>query len=1276
MPTKNSTPRRGLWRAAVVTTVIGLGTSGVMAETGLGRHKQLYAVPAPGKVSVDGKLDDWDLSGQIEMFVISETKETQGAKFALMYDREALCLCGVVRDSSPLMNRQDPQVNGGRGWDADSCQFRLTVDPSQGYPIVDSSFEHLGNNPKPDTRDDIKHLTLWHFTDRDEPCLNIQMGMTYRTPRPEWAPFGVVPSDQFLAKYVKAEDGRGYTFEYRVPWTTLGAKAPLEGGDLVAGTVQFNWGQADGLKTGGGSAWAYDVMSGPGFVFQSTACWGKLLFSEKGHVAKELVEAGVPAEKPLPLKFAYELPEDGQVTLQLFDQDQLVRRILVAQGDRRAGPNVERWDGMDDQGQPLTAGTYTVRGIIHQPITGRFLFSAHNSGQPPYPTDDNKGGWGGDHGNPTACTALADGMILAWDGAEYGWGIIRVDLQGRKQWGSKSGALLLANDGKRFFAYDPHGFQAAPGIQVFDVADGRPLNFGSGHPLLAAPPGGDKKQDEATGLAYGGGKIYVSYSKRNLIGVFDGASGKLESTWTVPLPAALAARPDGSVVAVSEGQLMAVTNGKVAPLHATDLDTPSGIAVAGDGKIYVSNRGARQDIAVLDGSGKLLRGIGKAGGRPAVGNYDPSGVYMPGGLAVDVQGRLWVAERADGPKRISVWNAATGALDREFFGGSSYFGYAFINPAVPEEIYCHNVLWRVDWEHNATTPISTIWRKTEPDMIEEPGPAAYPQGFRSITAANGKQYGLGVGQFKSIVSRREGNLFKPFLAFFNISRGWSLWGGLGIPELDDPAKAPDGSYLWQDANDDQRVQMREVHTFQDKNFRLNFKALAPDLTIWAEGGNLLKPVKWLDNGQPVYDPDKIEKNFLAGTPHAGGYLWLDPDGSVYTLVSGRRPSLAKWSTDGKLEWGYPSIPQWHDALGLPVVEAGRLHGMTGGLGVAGNFTGNMSYFGVCHLFERDGVYTAALMRDGRLAGMGPDIGQPEGQGGQLVRVVTKPGNSPRTLLLAGGQDGRVTEVLGLDTVKPLPNRDFSLTLAEVKTAADALAEYYSQSGKAGHLAIAADRKALDTSSGVSKSLDGARSFTARAARDDKQLYVSFEVTAPHELINAAADPKLVFKGGNCIDLQLAADPAADPQRKTPAPGDVRLLVTRHLAADGKTIQPLAVVYRPLVKDFQGQPIVLHSPTGKESFAQIRVVENVGLEYRKTPTGFKAVVAVPLDLLGLTLHTGQTLKMDLGYLYGNATGTQVAARSYWTNHSFSANVTNDVPNESRLEPAEWGQATVE
>jgi hypothetical protein len=56
--------------------------------------------------------------------------------------------------------------------------------------------------------------------------------------------------------------------------------------------------------------------------------------------------------------------------------------------------------------------------------------------------------------------------------------------------------------------------------------------------------------------------------------------------------------------------------------------------------------------------------------------------------------------------------------------------------------------------------------------------------------------------------------------------------------------------------------------------------------------------------------------------------------------------------------------------------------------------------------------------------------------------------------------------------------------------------------------------------------------------------------------------------------------------------------------------------------------------------------------------------------------GQTVKMDVGYLFGNAPGTQAAARAYWMNNGFSANVVNDVPNENRLEPAEWGTATVE
>ena len=51
-------------------------------------------------------------------------------------------------------------------------------------------------------------------------------------------------------------------------------------------------------------------------------------------------------------------------------------------------------------------------------------------------------------------------------------------------------------------------------------------------------------------------------------------------------------------------------------------------------------------------------------------------------------------------------------------------------------------------------------------------------------------------------------------------------------------------------------------------------------------------------------------------------------------------------------------------------------------------------------------------------------------------------------------------------------------------------------------------------------------------------------------------------------------------------------------------------------------------------------------------------------------------MDLGYIFGNPNGNHVALRAYWSNNGFDAGVTNDVPSESRLNPAEWGTVTVE
>jgi hypothetical protein len=52
------------------------------------------------------------------------------------------------------------------------------------------------------------------------------------------------------------------------------------------------------------------------------------------------------------------------------------------------------------------------------------------------------------------------------------------------------------------------------------------------------------------------------------------------------------------------------------------------------------------------------------------------------------------------------------------------------------------------------------------------------------------------------------------------------------------------------------------------------------------------------------------------------------------------------------------------------------------------------------------------------------------------------------------------------------------------------------------------------------------------------------------------------------------DPQTDPTRTTPAPGDLRLLLTRQQR------KPVAVFFRPKVKGLTGQPLVLTSPTGQ------------------------------------------------------------------------------------------------
>lgn len=1253
--------------------------------SGRGRHKQIYATPAPGEITVDGDLEDWDLSGQILSYVVPETQDMQSARTAMMYDGDALYVSGIVRDTSPMMNRHDPKTDADKAWDADVCQIFFGADPDAAWPLHFSSFDPQHKSV------DAGTMMLWYFTDRQEPCLAVFRAMGFNKPmRPDLGANGVIPPGEFSGAFRRQEDGGGYTFEYRIPWAVMGMKRTPKANDIIPLSLAVFWSRPDGLKTAGGAAWAYDVMNGSGFSFQNANVWGKLILWPENNVDRKLVAAGLPPEKPLPLKFSYDVPEDSEVTVQLFDAKGESVRMLVAQQFRRAGANTELWDGCDDSGVPLPPGTYAWKGVYHQPVAAEWRFSVHNSGNPPYPTDDNRGGWGGDHGTPAAACRIGDDMFLSWDGCEYGWGVIRVDASGRKLWGSKYCAAHMATDGRLLFLAGPGGFFSATGVQIIEAVDSRPASLPNGKPSFFDPEADEAANNGVSGLACAAGKLYVSYAARDLAVVYDAATGDVLERLPLPAPGRLAIRPaDGALLAISQGKVVAFENGAPRDLVPADaLDEPVALDVAADGSIVVACRGARQNLAVFAADGTPLRSIGKAGGRPAIGAYDPSGMYFPGGIALDAHGRVWVAETTDGPKRVSVWNTASGALEKEFFGGSGYFGYGCIDPDRPGQIYAHHTLWDIDWSVPSGKPASTAWRPTAPNQMPPPGPEGYNATPRVITANNGRQYIWGNGRFKSVIMRAEGDHFVPFAAFLSINRGYVFFGEKSeFPLFEaDTERYSNGAYFWQDANNDQTMQEEEIQKLAIPWGAPVFVWLDKDLNAWLSDGRILRPVEVTPDGQPLYDYDQgVDTPFSAeGSPAKGnlghGYFAIDADGSFYTMRNGEGPCLVKRAPDGTLLWDYPDIVGWHNALNMPITGPGRLWGTTGIMGVGGDYVALMTYFGVNHIIRNDGVYIAAVLKDGRVAGQekpahGTNEGQPEGQNGQFVKLAVD--GRDRYFVIHGGQDSRVWEVVGLDTVKDLEGGTYEHTEALAAQAADGLAEYNRLLAETKGMPIVRGREALSAATAVGKHIDSTRSFETRLAYDARNLYVAYSVAAPAELVNAAADEKLLFHSGNCLDIQIATDANAPLERGEEAgkdllPGDIRILVTRR---DG---QPFARCFAPKVAGFEGEPDrVYRSPTGTERFDRITEVAGLALDYRPTNGGFEATVTLPFASIGMApLQPGQKVRMDVGYIFGNAEGTRAALRAYARNEGFSAGVVNDIPNESRLEPRHWGVATVE
>lgn len=108
----------------LVATAVGASRASATETENLG----IRILPVPGKVAVDGKTEDWDLSGGV--FVCGDAENLRD-KMAVwihaMYDAENLYILARWIDETPMSH--PGSIAGDQGFAGDCLQLRIILEP-------------------------------------------------------------------------------------------------------------------------------------------------------------------------------------------------------------------------------------------------------------------------------------------------------------------------------------------------------------------------------------------------------------------------------------------------------------------------------------------------------------------------------------------------------------------------------------------------------------------------------------------------------------------------------------------------------------------------------------------------------------------------------------------------------------------------------------------------------------------------------------------------------------------------------------------------------------------------------------------------------------------------------------------------------------------------------------------------------------------------------------------------------------------------------------------
>jgi len=1242
----------------------------------------LRVLPTTRPVTIDGLVNDWDLSGGVFACGNVESQRDQcAAWFHAMYDAQNLYVLTRWIDQTPLNN--PGSLKGSNGFNGDCLQFRVIS----------------GHGESERT----SHWTCWRDADGQD-AATVEYGKKFNEGR------AVLRAEGGSQAFSKNSDGNGYTQELAIPWKLLTRDgiAPAIG-ERIQITIELNFTIAGNGRLTIKDCFKSGITPDRVFTFMTSACWGIGTIEKPGSVIPQPVRLSDTREFSISMGNAgpmidwtgltksdapsgfksikFTMLTDGFVSLNLFAADETVARQLLTCAFYPAGEHEVLWDGLGtpsykQPAQPVPAGEYHWEGIFHENIGLKLRGWADSGNVSPWE------GWGGDHGNPVSAASDGERVYLGWDGGEGSKPLIAVDPAGKIVWknirGGIADARLLASDGNTVYVFNSRGQYAPVSIYRLDARTGKYTEWSglkstdlSLKSLLGETT---EKIAQPSGLAAGGGKVFASVSQLNTILVVDADSGSLIKKLDVAAPGAIFSRDGKMLLTVLGGNSVwsvDVETGQVSLVAEPELAEKSKISSVtadAEGNIYVGVRGGDSQVLFYAHDGKLLRAIGRKGGRVRNGAWNPDGVIDVSGLALDAAGKLWVAEANSSPRRVSVWNASNGSFASEYFGPTSYGAQgSAINPIDPNLMVGQGVEWRLDPTTGRGVPVQSITTRTMANSRFGFGPD------KRLYLASAEDSIHGINPVW-IYERKSDAEYKLRTVIRNEVRG-------------EGSSKSRYAVVWADKNDDASEQAEEIKAWKlpadyDGWITGWYMPMTSNLTFYGSQYQLAVS-GWTACGAPEYDFSKLvkmpaPKSFKSrgGMGAQKGHGSADNRFVLYNGVYGDCYDIS----NGKFLWSYPNnFVGVHGSHRAPGPINGMIRGAYDVVGAvklpapAGNVFVVPTNKGEWHLLTDKGFYLAHLFQSDPMKWAWPSEAIP---GAVMDNVPPGAGEEAFGGSVTQGVDGKVyvqcghnafwnLEVTGLETIRSLSGGGLvQITPDDVATAVKWRTGYL-------QAAVGMHRLSLNKSTPkftgkLSTDFAGAQiigyqkndNAGVRSAMswDETNLYVAWEVNDDTPWRNAADSPDVLYARGDTVDLQLGTNLKSGNDA---GPGDMRVSIGPF---QGK---PTTVIYRKVAD--QKNPKVFHSGVvANYVMESVTVLADATIEVKVDQAKKTYIVeaAIPFSALKIQAKDGLKLRGDLGVTHSDKSGGDTALRTYWSNQD--TGIVSDEVYELQMAPQNWGE----